>query len=124
MLDGLFMGWAAAAEAGERREEMASARATAVAAQARARAELLHMDVERLLMITEALWTLLKEQHGYTDDVLIRRIQQLDLRDGALDGRVAAAPPLKCPGCGRTLMRRHPRCLYCGAPVAVSPFDR
>ena len=50
-------------------------------------------DIERLLMITEALWMLLKKEHGYTDDVLLQRIREIDLRDGELDGRVAVRPP-------------------------------
>lgn len=81
-------------------------------------------DIERLLMITEALWMLLKKEHGYTDDVLLQRIREIDLRDGELDGRVAVRPPGPCPECGRPLARKRPLCIYCGKPVEADPFMR
>jgi hypothetical protein len=78
----------------------------------------------RLLMITEAFWTLLKEQHGYTDTDLAKLIAEIDLRDGRLDGRVASGPPQPCPYCGHTLAKKRPFCIYCGKPVAPDPFAR
>jgi hypothetical protein len=81
-------------------------------------------DVERLLMITEALWQILKEKHGYEDAELLKRVMTIDMRDGRLDGKVAAQAPQKCPHCGRTLFKARPRCLYCGEYVAVDPFLR
>ena len=59
------------------------------AAAARMQVDLMKSDVERLLMITEALWQILKEQHGYDDNELIKRIVTIDMRDGKLDGKVA-----------------------------------
>jgi len=84
----------------------------------------LPLDVERLLMITEALWEILKEKHGYTDDELMRRVALIDLRDGKLDGKVACAEPMQCPKCHRVLNKRHVRCIYCGVEVAQNPFQR
>jgi hypothetical protein len=86
--------------------------------------EMLKYEVERLLMITEALWGILKQQHGYGDEELINRVMEIDRRDGALDGRVAPSPPSSCPRCGRTLERRRPYCLYCGQAIARDPFER
>jgi hypothetical protein len=82
-------------------------------------------DVEKLLMITEALWSMLKQEHGYSDDDLIARIHEIDLRDGKLDGKVARdeVKP-ECPQCGRVLIGKRPVCLYCGTPVALDPFQR
>jgi len=84
----------------------------------------LHMDVERLLMITEALWGLLKEQHGYSDEELAERITEIDMRDGRLDGRVAKAGPATCPTCKRALIGKRPICLYCGQALQPDPFQR
>ena len=98
--------------------------ARADASAARAEVDSLKMDVERLLMITEALWSILKEQHGYDDNELIKRIVTIDMRDGKLDGRVAPEPPPMCPACHRTLYKNRPRCMYCGEPVAIDPFQR
>lgn len=106
-----------------------AARATAetardAAREARSDVELLKSEVERLLMISEALWGMLKEQHGYTDNVLTERIRSIDMKDGKLDGRVAKAGPAACPSCGRTLSRLRPVCMYCGADGGRDPFAR
>jgi hypothetical protein len=100
---------------------------TGSAAEARKAAtdvENLKYDVERLLMISEALWTILKEKHGYDDNELIRRVAEIDLRDGKLDGKLAKEPPVECPNCHRPMMKHRPICMYCGKPVAVNPFER
>jgi hypothetical protein len=98
---------------------------SSIARRAESQVVLLEADVERLLMITEALWTMLKEQHGYTDSDLIKRVAAIDMRDGKLDGRVADQEgPLTCPQCSRTLIGNRPVCLYCGKPVARDPFER
>ncbi len=60
-------------------------------------------DVEKLLMITEALWTIIKEQLGYEDEELIRRIEEIDMRDGKLDGKVKGSVNPLCPECQRVL---------------------
>jgi hypothetical protein len=98
--------------------------AKAQAREARTAVELMRMDVERLLMIAEALWGMLKEQHGYSDQQLIERVQRIDLRDGLLDGKVARQPPAVCGKCGRVVGRHRSACLYCGAPVQQDPFGR
>lgn len=94
------------------------------ARRAESEIEILKAEVERLLLITESLWDILKEKHGYTDDELIRRIGEIDYRDGKLDGRVQGAPPDVCPHCQRTLIKKRPFCMYCGKPVATNPFQR
>ena len=102
----------------------ASHRASHDANKARSETEELKYDVEKLLMITEALWLLLKEQHGYSDEDLIRRVQEIDLRDGKLDGKVAKQQKPACSQCDRTLIGSRPVCLYCGAAVERGPFER
>ena len=94
------------------------------AAAARMEVDALRSDVERLLMITESLWMILKEQHGLDDKELVKRIVEIDMRDGKLDGRVAPTPPRKCPKCDRTLFKHRPRCVYCGEYVMLQPFER
>lgn len=81
-------------------------------------------DIERLLMICEALWSILKEQHGYADEELFRRITEIDLRDGRADGRVAPSPPERCASCGHVVAKHRPLCLYCGRPMVKDPFAR
>ncbi len=81
-------------------------------------------EVERLLLITEALWRILKEKHGLDENELVKQITLLDLEDGKLDGRKPATPPQPCPKCKRTLGKNRPRCLFCGEPIAADPFQR
>ena len=54
--------------------------ARADATEAKSEAEVLKHDIDRLMMITEALWTFLKKEHGYSDDDLAKAIGAIDLR--------------------------------------------
>ena len=124
MIDLLFMGWAARQQAVAQRADMAAEHASATASEARSNVEMMQMDVERLLMITEALWTMLRDEHGYTDEQLIQKVQENDMRDGRLDGKVAKQPPSECPQCGRAISARRPMCVFCGAASTDDPFKR
>lgn len=119
MMTGLFK--TAAAEA----DRAAGRRTAAVRAAAADRAEIeaLRLDVEKLFMITEAFWVILKDRHGYTDEQLGEMIREIDLRSGRLDGRRQKLPNPACPECGRTLISNHSVCLYCGAEVPRDPFE-
>jgi ribosomal protein S27AE len=80
--------------------------------------------IDRLLLTNMALWSLLRETMGVTDEDLNARIREIDLRDGVPDGKVTRSPRM-CPQCQRTFSPRHRRCLYCGQEVAAAtPFDR
>ncbi|MGQ9589348.1 MAG: hypothetical protein ACUVYA_03525 [Planctomycetota bacterium] len=67
---------------------------------------------------------ILKEEHGYTDEDLLDRMEEIDLRDGLLDGRVAPGPPGTCSGCNRKVSRLRRYCLFCGTPLSRGPFER
>ena len=84
----------------------------------------LKAEIERLLMISEALWDILAEKFGLPEEELLKRIHEIDRRDGKLDGRVAPEPPTLCPKCNRPLEKKRPYCMYCGQPVARDPFER
>ena len=75
-------------------------------------------------MITEALWTMLKDKHGYSDEDLAARIEEIDMRDGVRDGKVAKQPPTQCPECSRKVTRARPICIYWGASLEQATFDR
>lgn len=99
--------------------------AKAEASAARSKVEKLEGDVERLLMITEALWLFIKREHNYNDKQLMEVIAKIDMKDGRMDGRVSIkAPPQKCPGCRRVLPKRQPKCMFCGELVLRHPFER
>ena len=84
----------------------------------------LKIKMEKVMMITEALWMLLKETNKFTDEDLKEKIRQVDLRDGKLDGKVAAELPNKCPKCGQTLQKNMLACIYCGAQTDKEVFGR
>jgi len=122
MMNGLFI--AGAVHARDNQAQEAAAAASRTAGEVRTQNRETQLDVEKLFMITEAFWNILKEKHGYADEDLARMVQDIDLRDGQLDGKVAKQPKPPCPQCGRTLMGRHPVCLYCGAVAVRGPFER
>lgn len=85
----------------------------------------LQFEVERLLMVTEALWGIVRETHNLGEDELTTRVNAIDMEDGRLDGRVAATDtPHLCPRCNRVLSKHRPRCIYCGETVVIEPFAR
>ena len=99
-------------------------RAQTGATRSQAETDVLKVHLERLSMITEALWTILKEKHGYGDEELMKRITEIDLRDGKLDGHAVSSETPVCPQCKRMHIAKHrPICLYCGATISVQPFS-
>lgn len=92
----------------------ASGEASGRATQAGNQVMHLRREVDRLLMITEALWEIVRDREGLTDEQLIAKIDEIDMRDGAIDGQRAKEAPTDCSSCGRTLARRQPVCIYCG----------
>lgn len=124
MLEALFIAGAVQQMARTNRAMNAGEMASRLATEVRSQNDFIIADVEKLFMITQALWTILKDEHGYTEDVLLRKIKAIDLSDGKLDDKVAKAEQPACPKCGRKLMGKRSVCLYCGATVIRDPFER
>jgi len=97
--------------------------ARATARDAQYRIEAITRWADQSLMLCEAIWTLASEKLGLTDDDLVARINEIDMRDGKLDGRVHTAPDA-CAKCGRTSAKRFDRCMYCGEPRGKKPLSR
>lgn len=93
--------------------------ARADATEAKSEADVLKHDIDRLMMITESLWTFMKKQHGYSDDDLAKAISAIDLRHSGADKDAQE----KCPSCGRMISAHRRLCLYCGNPVPQSLFE-
>ena len=115
----------------------AAARATQVAADAQlqasrseSKATSAKMDLrfikdrmDKLLLVSMALWELLKDRTELTEEDLMNKVQEIDLRDGQSDGKISKTV-MKCPKCNRTMSPRHKKCLYCGAAkLNASAFD-
>jgi hypothetical protein len=90
--------------------------------QAQADSEALAQEVRRLLLVTESMWRILQDEHGYDDETLRKKMAEIQTSRsrGTTDGAKSSPP---CAKCGRPLARRLPRCIYCGAEHAVSPFE-
>lgn len=113
------------------RNEFANAQSKRTADSARANAtdaknaaEAIRNDLDKLFMITEALWSILRDKHGYTEEELIERITEIDLKDGVLNNRGPKAGPVACAHCSRPNSSRHAACSYCGEPLGNDPFRR
>ena len=63
-------------------------------------------------------------EHFESEEALMSKIQEIDLKDGVLDGKVRKGPAKKCHECNRTMNRMHNKCLYCGATKLMdTPFE-
>jgi hypothetical protein len=79
----------------------------------------LNERVDRLVLVTEALWTLVKKD-GHTDEELESLIIELDGSDGTTDHRRAAVP-VTCGSCGAKVAVGFAKCQICGEDTGVKP---
>ena len=80
-------------------------------------------NTERLYLVVQAMWELLKDKAGLTDADLDAKVQEIDMRDGRLDGQDSTqTDPLTCPQCGRTILSGQAQCSWCGTQAEGGPF--
>lgn len=80
-----------------------------------------HLD--KLLLICQAMWELIKEKTDLKDEDLLKMVTELDLKDGKPDGKYTK-PPVDCPKCGAKICRKFNRCFSCGQEYSEgSAFD-
>jgi hypothetical protein len=70
-------------------------------------------------LVCAAVWEIVKEKHGLTEEDLVAKIALLDAKDGIADGKFSRAPR-KCVKCNRTVKDNQRACIYCGA---AQPFE-
>ncbi|MFO1439587.1 MAG: hypothetical protein U1F81_14800 [Verrucomicrobiaceae bacterium] len=113
------------------RQDLRIADASVEASGAQRSAEKAHTRLERLderlshlAMLTEAMWSLLKSKTGWTDEMLMHELHQIDIADGTIDQRRTPRAVL-CHACQRKVPADGRDCIYCGAPpVMNSPFSK
>ncbi len=114
--------------AGQSYARIAAARSTARDAASQARemttvAAGLERRVDKLALISMALWSLLSEKTNLTEEDLMARVKKIDLLDGEADGKLKRQLA-KCSACGRVMSPRHANCIYCGeAKLLITAFD-
>ncbi len=82
----------------------------------------LEKQLAKVLLINEAMWEMLRDEHGYTDKKLQEKIREVDLRDGVLDNENQPREASTCPSCGRNSPKRNKSCMYCGRELNSSLF--
>ena len=88
----------------------------------RTNVEELEARLDRATLACEAMWTILRDKFGLSDAQLAERINDIDLSDGQLDGKVRKTA-IPCPKCGKKNAPRFSKCMYCGTPIVGSdPF--
>lgn len=85
----------------------------------------LKQELERQLMISEALWRFMKREFDLSDEDLFQKVLEIDAEDGRVDGKVSRQDgPKKCRVCNKTLPNRKNFCIYCGERYARDCFER
>jgi hypothetical protein len=80
------------------------------------RVRALEAQVNHMALACQALWELLRERTGVSEQELLAKMKEVDLRDGAQDGRMT--PVLThCPKCGKPSNSKSTTCMYCGATI-------
>lgn len=107
-------------------EAQAAARAASAETSARAagrEVRQLEEKIDRLSLVCMAMWSLIQDKTGVTEEDLLQRVRALDLMDGVADGK-ATRTVSRCQSCQRVMSPRHRKCLYCGQDKLVqSAFD-
>lgn len=88
------------------------------AARLRGDVEDLKRKADALTIACQALWEIVRESHKITDEHLLARMEQIDRRDGQVDGRISTTM-VKCPKCQRQSNGLRKGCLYCGTNLPV-----
>lgn len=73
-------------------------------------------QVARLTLACQAMWELLRDRSDLTEEDIEAKINEIDARDGQVDGKIGIVLA-ECPSCGRPTNSRRDSCLMCGAPL-------
>ena len=87
--------------------------------------EALEERLDHLTVVCEALWTLLHETLGLSDEQLVAAVTAL-LEEHEAE-RSEPVEPARCPGCRAALNRDLDHCQFCGYGIERqqrSPFDK
>lgn len=99
-----------------------AAQAQSAANEARGDIKDLERQLERMALLNQALWELVRERLHLTDADLERMAQEVDLRDGMADGRITRRA-VRCPTCQRVNSTRHKKCIYCSTEFETMAYE-
>ena len=112
-LGGMFYGYGASRALAKDAMKTASKSVTKSRENAR-EVDNIEERVDKLILVCTSLWELLKERTDLSEEDLMNKVREVDLRDGTADGKITVGLQ-KCHKCERTMSPKHRRCLYCGA---------
>jgi hypothetical protein len=76
-------------------------------------------QVERLSLACQALWEIIRDNGGITEEQLHAKILEVDLRDGRVDDRLGPQV-IDCPHCHQKTSTRRSQCIFCGGSISGS----
>lgn len=75
--------------------------------------EQINRRMDKITLVCQALCEQLKDHADLTNEQILDKIEEIDLRDGVIDKKIGARV-IKCPNCGRNSNTKNDNCLYCG----------
>jgi hypothetical protein len=87
--------------------------ASAQAKNARHVVYALENRIDKLTLICQSMWSLIQDKTDLTETDLLKRVTDIDLQDGKLDGKYAR-PIVKCKKCDSAISHQFRKCLFCG----------
>jgi len=75
--------------------------------------------VNNLLIKNQTMWELVKEKTGLTDEDFMKKLKDIDMRDGLLNGKINVSL-LNCSSCGKINNSTRDNCIYCGGELENS----
>lgn len=80
--------------------------------------EILSAKLDAVALMAVAAIELLQEE-GVAQHRVAKKMQEIDLRDGRLDGKLAAH--YECQSCGNRVNKKRKFCHFCGATIQRMP---
>jgi hypothetical protein len=86
----------------------------------------LELRVQRLSAICRALWLLLRDSTGLSEEDLLAKLEEAEAETGGDDGLSGRAPTsvVRCAQCGKVNKSERPTCLYCGTALESKKSGR
>lgn len=77
------------------------------------RIEALERKLDKMQLLTEALWQITKQANGLNQDLLQQVMEEVELQLA-----IRAKEKISCPKCKRSLPKVKQNCFYCGAKLS------
>lgn len=86
---------------------------------ASAGSEGLQSQVDTLILANQAMWEILAGRLDVSEGELVKKMNEIDLRDGKLDGKITkqAVNAINCPDCGHKIAKKRANCYWCGTKL-------